>query len=288
MRTSIVQELKQKVLHSGNSLNLFIALNIAVFLVFKLLLVIEVLSGSSGLISGFIMKQFMMPASLNQVIVKPWTILTYMFTHEGFFHVLFNMLWLFWLGRIFLDFLNNRQFVFTYIAGGVAGALLVLLVYALHPVFNFASGNSVLLGASASVSAIIVGVATLVPDYTIRMLFFGNVKLKYLALAFVVLSILGLAGGNAGGNFAHLGGAVLGFFYIRGLSRGNDFSRFFQRRTKRAKFKVYKNERNSDWDTPPNQDYIDQILDKISQSGYKSLSKKEKDALFKASERDEK
>lgn len=287
MRTSIVQELKSKVLHSGNALNLIIALNVGIFLFIKILLVIEVLSGHPTLISGFLTRQLMMPASWEQLLYKPWTIFTYMFMHAGFFHLLFNMLWLFWMGRIFLDFLNNRQFLFTYFAGGLCGAFLFLILYALHPLFNISAPGTALVGASACVGAIIVSAATLVPDYSIRMLFLGNVKLKYLALAFIILSLLGISGLNAGGNFAHLGGAFLGFFYIRNLNQGRDWSKFFQKKDPRARFKVHKNDRAKNTDRVPDQAYIDEILDKISQSGYKSLSKKEKDALFKASKRGE-
>ena len=287
MKTSFVQELKLKIMHSGNALNLLIALNVAVFLFIKILQVFEVLFGQVDLISGWLMRQLILPAATEDLMYKPWTILTYMFMHTGFFHILFNMLWLFWLGRIFLDFLNNRQFVFTYITGGLCGAVLFLLLYALHPLFNISASGTALLGASASVGAIIVATATLVPDFSIRMLLLGNVKLKYLALAFIIISLLGISGDNAGGNFAHLGGAALGFVYIRNLNKGRDWSKAFLKKARSPKFKVHKNEKIKYNDMAPDQEYIDAILDKISQSGYKSLSKKEKDALFKASKREE-
>lgn len=288
MRAPIVDSLKYKVFRSGNSLFLFIGLNIIVFLVINLVSVAEFLLNSNGAISNFIQSQLAMPAKLGVLLYKPWTFITYMFTQKGFFHMLFNMLWLFWLGRIFLDFLNNRQFIFTYLAGGIAGAITFLFIYNLVPVFKVEVYNSILLGASASVSAIVVGVAVLVPDYSIRMLFFGNVKLKYLAIVFVVLDIIGIGGGNSGGNIAHLGGALLGFIYISQLKKGNDWSTILIRnKKKKHPFKIYKNVNPVvRANNIPNQKYIDSILDKILQSGYKSLTSEEKEALLNVSKED--
>lgn len=205
-----------------------------------------------------------------------------MFTQRAFFHLLFNMLWLYWLGIIFLDFLNKRQFVFVYLAGGLAGAFLYLLAYNLIPVFSGSAERSILLGSSASVMAVVFATATLVPDFTIRLLFFGGVKLKYLALAYFVLDIIGI-GSNPGGSIAHIGGALLGFLYIRQLNRGNDFSNVIKRR---SKLKVVRNSPTSAGPANlPNQETIDKILDKISHSGYDSLTKTEKEQLFKASKK---
>lgn len=296
MKTSILEELRFKVFQSGNPLYLFIGLNVGIFLLINLLGLIEFLFNRNGGVSQFVLAQLVMPANVSDLLFKPWTLLTYMFTQQGFFHLLFNMLWLFWLGRIFTDFLNKRQFIFTYIVGGLAGAVVFLLLFNFLPAFEGRAARSVLLGSSAAVSAIIVGAAVLVPDYTIRLLFFGNVKLKYLAIAFIVLDLLGISGGNAGGSIAHLGGALFGYLYIVQLRKGDDWSKLFTRKLKarKTKFTVHRNTGSASRgssvrnpDTVPDQDYIDSILDKISQSGYQNLTAAEKDALFKASKQDQ-
>lgn len=291
MRNSILSDLKYKVFKSGNPLYLFIAINVGVFLFLNFLLLFEFLFSYQGVVSGPVREQIIMPADPILFILKPWTLFTYMFTQQEFFHLLFNMLWLFWLGQIFLDFLNSRQFIFTYICGGLAGGLIFLLLYNFIPVFSNEAQFSFLLGASASVSAIVVGTATLLPDYTIRMLFFGNVKLKYLALVFIVLDLIGIAGANPGGSLSHLGGALFGFLYVRGLQRGSDWSRAFaKKRRKKPIMRVVPKEeapRNKPAHRVPDQEYIDTILDKISQYGYDKLTKEEKEALFKASKQDQ-
>ena len=288
MRGSIISDLKYKVFKSGNPLYQFIAINVGVFLLLNLLYVIEFLFGQAGFVSEFLQNQLMMPASFAAFAMKPWTIVTYMFTQREFFHILFNMLWLFWLGQIFLDFLNRRQFVFNYLAGGLMGGITFILLYNFLPVFKSDAQISVLLGSSAAVSAIVVGTATLLPDYAIRMLFFGNVKLKYLAAVFIILDLIGIAGTNPGGSLSHLGGALFGYLYISQLQKGNDWSKIFVKSKKKPKLKVVKNEQPVMSSRHiPNQEYIDTILDKISQSGYENLTKEEKAALFKASKQDQ-
>ncbi|WP_257666597.1 rhomboid family intramembrane serine protease [Parapedobacter tibetensis] len=283
MKTSLFSDLWHKAFHSGNPLYLFIAINILVFVVVNALSLVTALGVTDMPLSAYLSAWLQLPASVSSWLYKPWTIVTYMFTQQGFFHLLFNMLWLFWLGIIFLDFLKKRQFIFVYLAGGLVGGLLYLLAYNLIPVFKADAYRTVLIGSSASVSAVVFATATLLPDYSIRMLFFGNVKLKYLALAFIVIDVLAIAGLNAGGSIAHIGGALLGVVYIKQLQNGNDWSLILRQRKKR-KLRVVRN------DTPtqeeplvPNQEVIDRILDKISQSGYESLTKAEKEALFKAS-----
>lgn len=283
MNKSIFSELYFKAFRSGNPIYLFIGINILVFIAINAFTLGEFLSGRHGLASSWILRHVSVPASFNEIPAKFWTIFTYMFVQKDFFHILFNMLWLYWLGQIFMDFLNKKQFIFTYLSGGIAGATLYLLAYNLIPVFAEGASKSILLGSSASVMAIVVATATLVPDYTIRLLFFGNVKLKYLALAYFLLDILSMSGANPGGSIAHIGGAIMGFFFIKQLQAGNDFSKLFE---KKSKLKVVKNttSKNSKNDFA-DQAIIDSILDKISKSGYESLSKEEKEQLFKASKK---
>ncbi|MGB4398701.1 MAG: rhomboid family intramembrane serine protease [Daejeonella sp.] len=282
MKKSIFSELYYKVFKSGNPLFLFIGINVIVFLAINLLAAGEFLTGGSDTAADWVVLQLSMPAYYELLPFKFWTIITYMFTQRDFFHLLFNILWLYWLGLIFLDFLSKRQFIFTYLAGGIAGALLYLLAYNLLPVFGNSVQSSILLGSSASVMAVVVATATLVPNFTIQLLFLGNVKLKYLALAYFVLDIIGISS-EPGGSIAHIGGAILGFVYIQQLNRGTDFANIFKRR---SKLKVVKNKSTAPASAPLlNQEVIDRILDKISQSGYDSLTKLEKEQLFKASKK---
>lgn len=282
MNRSIFSELYYKVFQSGSPLYLFIGINVLVFLAINLLAAGEFLTNGSDSAADWLQLQLSMPAYYEQLPYKIWTIATYMFTQREFFHLLFNMLWLYWLGLIFMDFLNKRQFIFVYLAGGIMGAVLYLLAYNLLPVFSGTAERSILLGSSASVMAVVVATATLVPNFTIRLLFFGGVKLKYLALAYFVLDIIGLSS-EPGGSIAHIGGALLGFVYIQQLNRGNDFSNLFKRK---SRLKVVKNKNTaSESGTLPDQAAIDKILDKISHSGYDSLTKTEKEQLFKASKK---
>jgi membrane associated rhomboid family serine protease len=281
---SIINELKYKMLHSGSRLYMFIGINILIFLVINLLAVFQFLFTGSTSYADWLELQLSVPAYLPMLAAKFWTILTYMFSHRGFFHIFFNLIWLYWMGRIFEDFLNKRQFTFTYIAGGIAGAVLYILAYNVFPAFSESYQNAVAIGASASVMAVVVATATLLPDYTIMLLLFGTVRLKYLAIAFVILDFLMLTGMNAGGSIAHIGGAILGYLYIKQLRRGRDWSKLF---TRRPKLRPVRNESapKRNINELPDQEVIDSILDKISKSGYDSLSKIEKEQLFKASKK---
>jgi membrane associated rhomboid family serine protease len=285
MNNNLLKDLKYKVFQSGNPAFFYIGINVLIFVAFALVNVPFFLSGNGGeMYEARIREYFGFPAEITKLPIRFYTILTYQFFHDGFLHLLFNMLWLFWMGKIFLDFLKPRQFHFVYLAGGFAGALVFLLAYNVFPVFAGVLSGATVIGSSAAVMAIVVATATLVPDYSIRLLFLGDVKLKYLALGYVVLDLIGIATTDAGGSFAHLGGAVFGFLYIKLLQNGKDWSKLFRRK---SKLKVVKN----DFSAPVtkrtvemvHQDEIDRILDKISKSGYDKLSKTEKETLFKAS-----
>jgi len=288
MNKTLFEDLKYKVLHSGNPIFLYIGINTFIFVLIAFITVAIFLSGNSAAgLQTFINEYFAFPVALEKLPYRFYTIITYQFFHSGVFHLLFNMLWLYWLGRIFLDFLKPRQFHFVYLAGGIAGALLFSLAFHLFPVFEKNIAGASVIGSSGAVMAIVVATATLMPNFSIRLLFLGDVKLKYLALAYVVLDIIGVASVNAGGSFAHLGGAVLGFSYIKALKSGYDWSNIFKRRPKVPNMKVNKNENykrsSSSKADVVAQAEIDAILDKISKSGYDKLSKEEKETLFKAS-----
>lgn len=285
MNSNLIEDLKYKIFRSGNPVFFYIGINAIVFVVAALIGVVVFLSGNNNAgVSALINEYFAFPSSLSALPYRFYTIITYQFFHAGFFHFLFNMLWLYWMGEIFMNFLKPRQFHFVYLGGGVLGALFFLAAFNIFPVFANNVNGAPLIGASAAVMAIVVATATLVPDYTIRLLFLGDVKLKYLALGYILLSLIEIASGNPGGNFAHLGGAFFGFFYIKMLKNGHDWSNMFK---SRPNLKVVKNDSykrsSSKGSTVVAQQEIDAILDKISKSGYDKLSKAEKETLFKAS-----
>jgi len=284
-KNNLLADLKFKVFRSGNPVFFYIGLNTIVFVAVALFGVTYFLAGNTSIrFMDYVREYLAFPAALPKLPVRFYTILTYQFLHKDIFHVLFNMLGLFWMGRIFLDFLKPRQFHFVYLAGGIMGALFFTLAYNFIPVFSNSLFGATIIGSSASVMAIAVAVITLVPDYEITMLLIGNFKLKYLVLAYVVIDLIGIATTNPGDSFAHLGGAFLGFGYIKLLQKGKDWSNLFK---KKPKLKVVRN------DSPKsggknnghvvNQREVDAILDKISKSGYNKLSKEEKETLFKAS-----
>lgn len=285
-------ELKYKVFNSGSKVNLFIGLNVVVFVVLSVVHLIAYLFLQTTSFQNLIYEWLGVPASLEKLLFRFWTPLTYMFVHNGLLHILFNMLWLFWMGRIFESFLSPKKITFLYFFGGLSGALIYIAGYNLIPVFQQNAVGSVAVGASAAVSAIVIATATLVPNYSIQLLLFGNVRLKWIALIYIALDVLNLAGSNAGGHLSHLGGALFGFFFIKSLQAGNDWSKPFENIFKpRKKLKVvsknYSAETIATASQKPDQATIDAILDKISQSGYDSLTKKEKNILFSASKGDE-
>lgn len=274
-----------KVFHSGSRLNLFIGINVIVFCVLGLLSTFEFLFTRSTSIANSITDYTGVTAFLPMLKYRFWTPFTYMFIHREIFHILFNMLWLFWMGRLLEQFISARQMTFLYLCGGLAGALVFIVSFNLFPAF---SGDLAfappMIGASASVMAIVVGAATYLPEYSIRLLFFGDVKLKYLAAAYILLDLVSIAGTNPGGSFAHLGGALIGFLYIRSLKNGKDWSTIFNRTPRLKVVKSNAHVRQSGVEI--NQALIDSILDKISRSGYDSLTKTEKEQLFKASRKE--
>lgn len=244
---------------------------------------------------------FTVPSDISALLTRPWGIFTYMFLQQNFFHLFFNMIVLYFGGRIFMEYLSERKLLSVYIWGGLAGALLYIVSFNLLSVFSESLPYSVALGASASVLAILVAIATYVPNYTVILILFGRVKLKYLAIGFVIIDILSIQRGNPGGHIAHLGGALMGFAYIRLLQKGFDIGKlfpkfdlgsvkksFYQPKKTRTQTSKRNNQRpftdeEYNYSKNQNQKKIDEILDKISKSGYESLSKEEKELLFKAS-----
>lgn len=280
------QEISYKTFRSTSKLYLLIAINVAVFLAINVPSVFERLIAQSDLIRGYAILYLGLSASLPTLPYLPWTPLTYMFIHLDVFHVLFNMLWLFWMGQVFEEFLGYKRTVGLYLLGGLAGAALYLICFNIFPAFNSSphvAGSAI--GASASVMAIMVGAATIAPNYTISLMFIGPVKLKWLILVYIVFDFFGVTGSNAGGAVAHLGGALFGFIYVKQLQKGNDWvASIAGLLKKRSKLKVVANNKGKAAVSKPRQEDVDRILDKISQSGYEKLTKQEKEILFRASD----
>ena len=242
---------------------------------------------------GLFLNWFELSSDLNQILFRPWTLVTYSFLHSGFFHLFWNMVLLYFSGRLFLNLFGDKLLLNTYFLGVLIGGGVFVLSYLIFPVFQGIRPSMV--GASAGVMAVFIFVCSYTPDQEVRLVFF-NVKLRYLGMAFVLLDIIQIPTGNAGGHLAHIGGAALGFFYVQQLRRGSDigapfekfltaFTSFFTKKKnlrtvykanhKQAPLKKTKN-------TEVDQKRIDSILDKIGKSGYESLSKEEKDFLFTA------
>lgn len=275
-------------IRSGSRLYLLIYINVAVYLVIGIPAVFEFLfnGGRESIIEAFAYRYLEMPSDLPALLRHFWTPVTYMFMHAGPFHILFNMLWLYWIGQIFEEYLGQKRTLGLYLMGGLAGALFFVAAYNLIPAFKSELGLPIV-GASAGVMAIIVATATLLPDYSIPLFLIGPVKLKWLALFFVILDFLSIRGGNPGGEFAHLGGALLGFVYIKRLQQGNDWvaaiSKLFSRRPGATNLKVVSRSAGKKNLAKPRQEDVDRVLDKISVSGYDSLNSEEKEILFRAS-----
>lgn len=286
---SLTEEIKQT-FKEGSMLTRLIYVNLGVFLLVKIFTIIFFLFAIDG--GNILVEWLSVPADLNQLLFKPWTIFTYMFLHEGFLHILFNLLWLFWFGKIFLEYLTGKQLLSVYLLGGLSGAALYILAFNTMPAFSNTLPFSSALGASAAVMGIVIATAVHIPNYTIYLMFLGPVKLKYIAIVSVMLDIILLLDGNAGGHIAHIGGAIFGYFYSTQLKKGNDISSGFSKMMSSAirwinpknnlKVSYRSNENDRDYNQRKNteQKDIDIILEKIAKSGYESLSKKEKDILF--------
>ena len=297
MRGNIMDEIKDS-FKQGSMLTKLIYINLGVFIVVRFIgsfYSLFVAEGSGLTFKGDILPYLMLPSNIETLLFRFWTPITYMFLHFAFLHILFNLLTLFWFGRIFLQYLNPKQMLSTYLLGGLMGALFFVISYNLFPGL---ATNGIVMGASASVMAIVIAIAVYAPNQEIHLVFLGRVKLKVLAIVFVVLDLIMIDSNNAGGHIAHLGGAFYGALFAMQLRKGRDAGRGFERIMdafstlfkRRSKLKVtYKNKAKVMTDMEYNQSKaasqkeVDKILDKIAKSGYDSLSKSEKEILFKMS-----
>lgn len=269
---------------SGNIVEKLIYINIAVFIITLLINVFQGLYANS---SNFIVSWFALDNSTATFLSKPWTIISYGFLHADFLHILMNLIVLYFIGNLFLEYFTQKQLLTFYLLGTFFGGVLYLFSQNYFPLFE--GSNSVLVGASAGISAILIGLATYIPNYQIKLRFIGFVKLWHLAAFWTGLDIIGLIGTNAGGHFAHLGGALFGFLYVNQASNKEiklfDFFSYLFKKKEKPLRTVHKSKSKRRSTTSQNTDLtqkqVDAILDKISKSGYDTLTKSEKEFLFK-------
>lgn len=296
---NIITDLQQRFRQGSISLQL-IYINIGIFLLQTLVDIVLLLFNVRN---GFPTQWFEMPADAMRLLMQPWSAVTYMFFHANVIHLLFNMLWLYWFGQLFLYSYSAKHLRGLYLLGGIAGGLLYLLAYNIFPYFHSMVGSSMLIGASASVLAIVIAAAVRMPEYRLNLLLFGQVRLKYVALIVVATDLLFITSSNAGGHIAHLGGALAGWWFARGIRDGkydatawinailDTVTGWFQRPAgpKKPRMKVHMGKHAKDYDynarKKAQDDEIDRILDKVRQSGYDGLTAEEKRKLFDASQR---
>ncbi|MBN1926209.1 MAG: rhomboid family intramembrane serine protease [Prolixibacteraceae bacterium] len=290
-------EIKNTFKH-GSVVTRLIYLNLAVFLLIRLIYVFFFLfKKDPGLLEWLAL-----PSDIGLLIYRPWTLVTYMFLHYDFIHILFNLLWLYWFGKMFLMYFDEKKLLGLYFLGGLAGGILYVAAYNLLPVFT---ESSILLGASASIIAIVIATAVYAPNYSINLFLissiFGPIKLIWIAIISVIIYVLGITGSNAGGNIAHLGGAIWGFVYMLQLKKGKDLTSGFNKflfnlgeyfkpkKRMRVTHRGNSTQRMTDWEYNKKKNIekesINDILDKIGKSGYDSLTKREKEILFKMGNR---
>ena len=284
---AIIDDIKVR-FASADMLMRIIYINIGVFVVLRLI-------GIAAFIFGFDLGSWLewieMPSDLAMLAMRPWTVITYSLAHYDALHILFNMLWLYWLGQIFLDYFTPKQLSGLYIIGALGGALLFAAAYNLIP--NLAARHSHLLGASASVLAIVVAIAVYAPHYKINLLFIGELSLKWLVLATIFIYILTVDASNAGGHIAHLGGVLVGALYGTMMRRGKDITAplnglidrivsLFARKHPPGVGEPIVGGKFHESSAPsrPTEADLDRVLDKIKRSGYSALTDEERNLLF--------
>ena len=274
-----------------NMLSRLMLINIVIWLICLFISVFTWLFNISDI--SFVTKLFAVPSDISALAEKPWSVFTYMFLQEQFGHLFFNMLMLYYGGKIFLQYFSEKQLLLTYIFGGLFGALFFILAFNAFPVFEDMKGHAFALGSSASVLSILIAAATYRPDYTLNLFLLGQVKMKWVAIVFVVIDFLSITKGNSGGHIAHLGGALWGFLYALMLKSDFDIYKIFK---KKAKIRVKtvnsenyhrrpKTDEQYNAERAQEQEDVDRILEKIAKNGYSSLSDKEKEFLFRQSKK---
>ncbi|MCP4437412.1 MAG: rhomboid family intramembrane serine protease, partial [Aureispira sp.] len=321
MAATILEDIKAQ-FRKGDAVTRLIMANVVVFIVINLISVPLYLMKSYTGYWDFIHEWFYLPSDLSKLPFRIWTIFTYMFLHAGIWHLLFNMLVLYWFGKILNDLLPNSKILPIYLWGGLVGGLVFVMAFNIFPVFET---KPAILGASASVMAVVLAAATTNPKGQMRLLFIGNVELQYIALVLVILDIMTIPSTNPGGHIAHLGGALMGWFFIAQLRRGIDLAKpvnkvvgwmIFkkkgpqmqqagraaqpQKKRRQPRMVVYRGKGNQSSDYAgaeygnsfiqkykhmTAQECVDAILDKIRRSGYDSLTEDEKSFLDRTSKK---
>ena len=289
-QNNILEGLKSFFLQK-TALSRLMQINIVIWLICLFISVFTWLFNVSDI--SFVTKLFAVPSDISLLAEKPWTVFTYMFLQEAFWHLFFNMLMLYYGGKIFLQYFSQKQLLLTYIFGGLVGALFFILAFNAFPVFENMKGQAVALGSSASVLSILIAAATYRPDYTLNLFLLGQVKMKWVAIIFVVVDFLSISKGNSGGHIAHLGGALWGFLYAFMLKNDFDIYKIFK---KKAKIRIKtvnsenyhqrpKTDEQYNAERAMEQEEIDRILEKIAKNGYSSLNDMEKEFLFRQSKK---
>ncbi|MFY0673817.1 MAG: rhomboid family intramembrane serine protease [Bacteroidia bacterium] len=302
MRQTIWNDIKFRIIGSQNSLIHLIAINVVAFLGMAIPVGLVGLFGVNGMQNAYegFGEWMFLPGDFLTLLTRPWTLVTHFFLHSfSIRHILWNMLFLWWFGRIFHSLMGNQRSIQLYVLSGLVGGLSFMIAANILPTM---SPENRLVGASGAVTGFILAATTLNPLYSIRLLFFGDVKIWMIAAFFVVGDLIFIAE-NTGGRIAHLAGGLTGYLFVTQLKNGNDFgawiSRFnqavlaFFKPKEKSKFKVHSNpsgkassgKSQSSFSNAVSQEEIDAILDKISKSGYDSLSKRERDILFKVSDK---
>lgn len=275
--TYLLNNLKHK-FQTSSVVEQLIIVNVGIF-------ILTYFIGNMGWLMGAHQNIFLnylaLPANISTFFSRPWTIISYGFMHGGFIHLLFNLIYLYYIGNLFTDYFIPKKLLTFYLMGTFIGGLIFLISYSYFPVLK--QQNTQLVGASSGIMAILTGLTTYMPNYELKFRFIGFVKLWVIALVFVGLDIIGLSDGNTGGHLAHLGGALYGFFaiyYKNSFKIINPFKKTFQKKSPLKTTYKSKTKKKTETTTKDTQQKINAILDKISKSGYDSLSKAEKDFLF--------
>jgi membrane associated rhomboid family serine protease len=236
-----------------------------------------------------------LPAFLPKLILQPWSLFTHMFMHQGIMHILFNMVMLYFGGRLFTYYLDENKLINVYFLSGLSGALLFIIAVNVFPLFSANIQFYKALGASAATLGVLIAVCAYKPHDKVQLFLFGGVKLMWIGIIIVALDILRFQSGNEGGHIAHLGGSIFGYFFGVNMRNYNDISRFFQpvqnlfkkkihvkKQQKTNLRTVYKRKTDAEYneERAMRQRRMDEILDKIKSSGYDSLTKEEKSFLF--------
>jgi len=282
----IIKELRIKWI-TGSMLIKLVFVNVAIFLLLHLLTFI---SGFTSASPESVLALVELPSDFRSFLSVPWTIVSYMFSQYDLLHILFNMLWLYWFGEIFLFADSSKRMLALYLYGGIGGGLIFMIWYSLLGLYGL------IIGSSASVLAIVVATAVRHPDFKMNLLFLGEISLKWVAIATIVIDFLSIGGSNTGGHIAHIGGAVVGLCYAVAQRYGVDITRPYcmavdhvvnlRNRLFDKKYKSY-GARPAFHSAKSKNDEacLDEILDKVKKSGYGSLTKQEKDKLFDVSRR---